>query len=74
MILLYFTCDGFSLVALFRPVGPTVHLEQADDMRINLSYEINNLTQISVGALEIATVWYWEVKTFPYPCTVADII
>ena len=74
VILLYFTCNGFSLVALFGPIGPTVHLEEADDIRLDLSYEINNLVEISVGALEIAAVRNWKVKTFAHSCTVADII
>ena len=51
MILLYFTCNGFCLVIVLGPIGPTVHLQEADDIRIDLSYEINNLVEISVGAL-----------------------
>jgi hypothetical protein len=72
--LLYFTGNGFSLVALLRPVGPTVDFEQTDDVRIDLSYKINDLTQIPIGALEIAAIRNWEVKTFAYPCSVTDVV
>ena len=62
-MVIHFPGDHFSLVALFRTEGPTVHLNQADDVWVYRFYEIHYLVKIAIGVLYVPAVRHREVET-----------
>ncbi len=70
----HFPGDGFRLVDLFRSVGAAVHLEQTDNVRIDQLDEINDLTQVTIGTLQITAEGNRKMKTSANTCTVTDVV